>query len=218
MPANEQQRFHPDNFEGELFGRLPDEPGYPRSKEYDCRLALREAMAWLKAQGLIIPDEGVNGSNGYCVLSRRAKRFESSKDFETHRLSRSLNRELLHQRIAEPVWLAFVRGDYAYAIFTSMREVEVAVREASNAPQNETGVKLMNRVFGKAGPLRDPSAEEAEENALQHLFAGALGRYKNPHSHRLVEIENVTEAIQVVHLASLLLQEVDRRKSTPSQP
>ena len=61
------------------------------------------------------------------------------------------------------------------------------------------------------GPLSDTRTPKAEQEALAHLFAGAIGSYKNPHSHRAVEIDS-EEAGEMIILASHLVKIVDSRK------
>ena len=175
--GNGRERFFdPYRAEVELWsGPHEPVPGYPRNVQADVSLAMREAVAWLEAQGLIVPAEGPNGLNGFRVLSRRARSFEDRTALDASVAARRLNRDLLHSRIAQSVWAAFMRGEYAQAVFTAMREVEIAVREAAGFPLGDHGVPMARRAFHKdSGPLRDPSQEEPEREALMHLFAGGL--------------------------------------------
>ena len=73
----------------------------------------------------------------------------------------------------------------------------------------------MRRAFGAGGPLRDTSAPPGEQDAIAHLFAGAIGYCKNPASHHIVNIEP-REAVEMIMLASHLLGIVDKRSSNSS--
>lgn len=70
----------------------------------------------------------------------------------------------------------------------------------------------MRKAFDpKGGPLADMNQEKGEREALAHLFAGAIGSYKNPHSHRTVSITDPKEAQEMVLLASHLLRIVEAK-------
>lgn len=94
------------------------------------------------------------------------------------------------------------------------KEVEVRVREAGGFADIDIGVDLMRKAFAPGkGSLSDLGAPKAEQEALAHLFAGAVGSYKKPHSHRSVRIE-AEEAVEMIMLASHLLGIVDKRAGT----
>ena len=70
----------------------------------------------------------------------------------------------------------------------------------------------MRKAFGEDGPLTDMTAEKGERERRSDLFAGAIGSYKNPHSHRDVHMEDPEEALEIILLANHLLRIVDARK------
>lgn len=186
--------------------------GYPQNRKRDAELALAEAWNWLTVQGLLIPEPGINGNNGFMLLSRRARAILANGSFNTYARSLAFPKALLHPSIADEVWLDIVRGDLETAVFKAFRAVEVAVREAGHFADTDIGTTLMRKAFDKtAGPLSDMQQPEAEREALAHLFAGAIGSYKNPHSHRTVSISDATEAQEMVVLASHLLRITDHR-------
>jgi uncharacterized protein (TIGR02391 family) len=200
------------NLTGTLFSDGPSRLHYPRSSQRLVMLAIAEAWAWLEVQGLLIPEPGINGANGFRVFSRRAATFTSPQDVARFAVVRKLDKAILHPSIADKVWSAFMRGEYDVAVFQAMKGVEVHVRDAGGFTAGDLGVDLMRKAFHEEnGPLTDKSAEKSERQARSALFAGAIGSYKNPHSHREVDLNEPNEALEIVLLANHLLRIVDGR-------
>lgn len=146
------------------------------------------------------------------ILSRRASRLAKEADPRRALSARRLAKDLLHQKIREDVWAPYHRGKYDTAVFEAMKAVEVSVRDAANLTAKDIGTNLMRKAFDpEMGSLTDMSTEKAEREARFHLFTGAIGSYKNPHSHRNVALDDPNESAEIIMLANHLLRIVDAR-------
>ena len=184
--------------------------GYPRQRQNEIRFALMEAWVWLEREGLLAPKPNSMGE-GWRFITRRGQQIRDRNGLEAYRHANLLPKQFLHPVIAQKVWSQFIRGEYDTAVFQAFKEVEVAVRECGGFPANLIGVELMRKAFQPGtGPLTNTDLPEGEQVALRDLFVGAMGSYKNPHSHRNVSIEPV-EAAEMIILASHLLNIVYTR-------
>jgi uncharacterized protein (TIGR02391 family) len=213
-----QQQLQLDPLVNTILGhpQTPNEHSYPAGKHEEIREAIREAWFWLVGNALLLPSPEY-GSGDIVVLSRRGRRLAKESDLRRALSARRLPREALHPKIREDVWQLFHRGKYDTAVLEAMKAVEVAVRTAAGLSAGDIGEKLMRNAFDpEKGPLTDLTVEENERKARAHLFAGAIGSYKNPHSHRNVALDEPDEAAEIIMLANHLLRIIDARKAARS--
>ena len=154
-------------------------------------------------------------------MSRDGEEAITGEDgFDRIRALRSFPKELLHPAIANDAHAALQRGDLSSAVRDAFTAVEINVRDAGGFTIDDYGTDLMRKAFHEqTRPLTDQSLPKASVESFAHLFAGAIGAYKNPHSHRKVTINDLREAQRQVLQASHLLHIVDaakaRRSKTP---
>lgn len=161
-----------------------------------------EAWEWLFQQGLVRWDPQQTAERAVSIT--RLGREVVTHGVHYARTVASLDRDLVPA--LEPIRTQFLLGEFELGAFAAMREVEIAVRDLGGFPHSMLGVQLMRKAFGNGGPLRDQSMDAGEAQAQADLFAGAIGLFKNPSSHRRVDYNDPAQALEVVLLADLLLR------------
>ena len=178
--------------------------------------AIMEAWAWLESSGCLAHDP--MWSEGVFFVTRRGHELAKSSDTAVFTRGQTLPRHLLHPKIEQKGWSAFIRGEYDSAVFEAFKQVEVALRVAGGFTDTDIGVGLARKAFQPGtGPLTDKTVVNAEQEALSNLVAGAIGSYKNPHSHRNVTVKEAAEAAEIVILASHLLKIIEARVPKPKK-
>ena len=100
-----------------------------------------------------------------------------------------------------------------------MREVEIRIRKLAGYSDSEYGTPMVRRAFDvKDGPLSDLEQDGGEREATSHLFAGAVGLFKNPSSHREVDFDDPMLASEVILFADLLMRMLDGIEKRMKRP
>lgn len=176
----------------------------------------RDGYANLERWGLAEPASGLNGRNGYIVLTDKGKASVEKTDFERTRVRSLLKEEMLHPLLRGKIYGYFASDDLGTAVFEAFKTVEIEVRRAGSYPGKEHGKILMFKAFALGGPLSLSSDDKADSEALAGLFAGALSRFRNPGGHTNRTFQDVFEAMEELMFASRLLRLVDERRPAPS--
>lgn len=173
----------------------------------ELRRRLIVAWRWLERELFIAPQPG---NVDWSFITARGRQLLESLDFAAYQKGALLPSEGLDPVLVQKVKPAFIRGDYDVAIFQALKEVEVRVRTKAGLSDSNIGVSLMRTAFNPTtGNLTDQNMDGGERTARMELFAGAIGCFKNPASHRDVSYSDPREAADIIHLANQLLRVVE---------
>lgn len=182
---------------------------YAGDKVDEVVRAITEAWIWLEREGMIAPNAKLGIEWKY--VTKRGQELAASSDISEYIKSNIIPRNSLDPVLASKVLPLFIRGDYDTAVFQAFKEVEIRVRNAASLPPSLIGVELMRKALNADdGPLTDMSRPKAEREAMSHLFAGAIGLFKNPSSHRDVDWDDPRECAELIYLANHFLRIVEK--------
>jgi uncharacterized protein (TIGR02391 family) len=119
----------------------------------------------------------------------------------------------LHPKIAERSLPAYRTAQYDDAVFGALKAIEHEIRLRIAGDPDDVGVQLVSRAMNPKAPILVFSGVPAEQEAAHSLFRGAIGMFKNPLSHRFLDISDPTRAWEILTFASLLMKLLDEAKS-----
>ncbi len=118
----------------------------------------------------------------------------------------------VHPLIVKKSFSLLNDGQFESAVLQAFKTIETRIRERINATQEEYGVKLIRKAFNpESGSLSDYELPKAEREAFSNYIAGAFGFYKNPCSHRDIELDFISAFDRIV-VASDLLKAIESAK------
>ncbi|MCJ7805833.1 TIGR02391 family protein [Patescibacteria group bacterium] len=169
---------------------------------------LTEAWMWLEREGFLAPKPGEQGE--WRFITRKGENVLLEEDFTAYSQGSLLPSENLHPILIRKVKPLFLRGDYDTAIFQAFKIVEVQVRKVGGYAKSDIGVLLMRKAFHpETGKLSNTHSEPSERQAMSDLFAGAIGLFKNPASHRFIDGISPEDAAGYIKIADCLLKMVE---------
>lgn len=172
--------------------------------------SITEAWCWLEREIMIAPRPQLGGG-GIIYVTGRGKELAQQEDINAYIRSNIIPRGALDPKLTSKVQHLFLRGDYDTAVFAAFKEVEIRVRKRASLLSSSYGITLMREAFKpEGGKLTNPQQIPAERQATMDLFAGAIGLFKNPSSHREVNWEDAAECAELIYLANHLLRIIDK--------
>lgn len=115
----------------------------------------------------------------------------------------------IHPKIVAKSFRLLENGEYESAILQAFKVIETTIRERIGGKSEDIGVRLIRQAFNaNNGQLTDFDLPLAEREAFVNYISGAYGFYKNPCSHRDVELDMIS-AFERIVVASDLFKKIN---------
>jgi len=176
----------------------------------EWRLAL-QGVEELQRDGFITNDPDQGNAN-FKILTDKGRPLGEQDVADMKLPSVDIEKVLSRADLLNRVRGDYLNGEYDSAIMKAFKQVEEAVRAKAKQPPGMVGHNLMAAALApNGGVLKHPEAKTPdEEKALFLLFAGANGWFRNPTAHRTVGYQDAHETAQILALANLLLDMLDK--------
>jgi uncharacterized protein (TIGR02391 family) len=123
-----------------------------------------------------------------------------------------LPKTYVHMDIIKKCFPLLEKGEFDSAVLKAFKLIETNIRRKIKAKPEEIGIRLIRKAFDpNSGTLTNYELPAAEREAFAHYIAGAFGYYKNPCSHRDIELNFISTFERIV-VASNLLKIIDESK------
>lgn len=118
----------------------------------------------------------------------------------------------IHPMIVDKCFKLLQEGEFESAVLQAFKAIEISIREKISAETEEVGIKLIRRAFNADnGALTNFALPKVEREAFSNYISGAFGFYKNPCSHRDIEMDFIA-AFDRIAVASDLLKTIEQSK------
>ncbi|MBI4644731.1 MAG: TIGR02391 family protein [Deltaproteobacteria bacterium] len=115
----------------------------------------------------------------------------------------------VHPDVIDKSFELLAKRQFESAVLQAFKFLEIRIREKAGLSKDEIGIKLIRKAFyPNKGILSNMALPVAEREAMANYIAGAYGLYKNPCSHRAVEMEFL-EAFERIVIASNILKMIE---------
>jgi uncharacterized protein (TIGR02391 family) len=130
----------------------------------------------------------------------------------TEELTHPFDERNIHPCLPSVVVRLFDDGYYAQATFEAFKYVDKEVSRLSG--ENESGSKLMGRVFSDDRPIIRltpcmTTSEKDEQKGYMHLFTGSVMGIRNPRGHEHSVSDSPDQCLDHLALASVLLRRLE---------
>lgn len=189
----------------------------PPGNQNGAAKVIAEAWSVLETEGFLAHYPGEAGGDFYFVTRKGQDFSEDEDNLRAYEFSKLLGDYGLDPAFERHIRPLYNRGDYDTAVFRAYKEIEVRIRAKGSLPDSLVGVALARQAFHPdTGPLRDTAVvDRGERESRMHLFAGALGSFKNPSSHRNVDFTDPREVAEIILFANYLVRIVDSLPTVP---